>query len=137
MAHPYGLRKRKQPTSDTYHYTELKTGKIPTFMEETYVLLHNPIVIIHFKIIPESLTFTVRLLSVDPRSIAVALDVTRSMKTVPFVTRQVTDGANVRHFSVRAPAVGVVSVLCVGQGLTRINCGRRNLRRNFCKKTGK
>ena len=39
MAHPYGLRKRKRLTSDTYRYTELlkfdQIGKIPTYMEET------------------------------------------------------------------------------------------------------
>ena len=50
----------ERPTSDTYRYTELlkgdKIGKIPTyiyvyicfFMEETRVLLHTPIIIIHF-----------------------------------------------------------------------------------------
>ena len=53
VAHLYGLRKCKRPTSDTYRYTELlkcdQIGKIPTYMEETYVLLHNPIIIIiHF-----------------------------------------------------------------------------------------
>ena len=41
VAHPYGLRKCKQPTSDTYRYTELmkdQNGKIPTciYMEETF-----------------------------------------------------------------------------------------------------
>ena len=34
VAHPYGLRKCKRPTSDTYRYTELlkcdQIGKIPT-----------------------------------------------------------------------------------------------------------
>ena len=52
VAHPYGLRKCKRPTSDTYRNTELLKGhqicKIPTYMEETHVLLHTPIIIIHF-----------------------------------------------------------------------------------------
>ena len=43
VAHPDGLRKCKQPTFDTDHYTELlrrdQIGKIPTYMEESHVLL--------------------------------------------------------------------------------------------------
>ena len=55
VAHPYGLWKCKRPTSDTDRYTELQCvlkmkgdeiGKIPTYMEETHVLLHTPIIII-------------------------------------------------------------------------------------------
>ena len=41
VAYPYGLRKCKRRTSDTYRYTELlkgyQIGKIPTYMEETHV----------------------------------------------------------------------------------------------------
>ena len=52
VAHTYGLRKCKRPTSDTYRNTELlkghKIGKIPTYMEDIHVLLHTPIIIIHF-----------------------------------------------------------------------------------------
>ena len=51
VAHPYGLRKCKRPTSDTYRYTELmkgnRIGKIPTYMEETHVLLRAPIIVFH------------------------------------------------------------------------------------------
>ena len=54
MAHRYGLRKCKRPTSDIYRFTELlkcdQIGKIPTFMEDIYVLLHTPIIIIHFSL---------------------------------------------------------------------------------------
>ena len=37
VTHPYGLRKCKRPTSETYRYTELlkgdQIGEIPTYME--------------------------------------------------------------------------------------------------------
>ena len=49
---PYGLQKCERPTYDTYRYTELlkgnQIGKIPTYVEETHVLLHIPMRIIHF-----------------------------------------------------------------------------------------
>ena len=52
VARLFGLRKCKRPTSDTDRYTELlkgdQIGKIPTYMEKTHVLLHSPIIIIHF-----------------------------------------------------------------------------------------
>ena len=69
-------------------------------------------------IILELLTFTVRLLRGDPRSIGVTCDDTRTMKTVPFVTCQVTDGAKVRHCSVRTHFASVASVLWTGQMVT-------------------
>ena len=46
---PLRTTKCKRPTSDTYRYTELlkcdQIGKIPTYMEETYVLLYTPIIL--------------------------------------------------------------------------------------------